>query len=595
MPNFIKILFGSCLGTLLALGVLFFLFFSVIAGLANADKEEPEIKANSLLELDLTTVPELTGNQPMDQFSFELDSDGALGLHDIVRAIEKAEKDDDIKGIYLNSMTQAGGFTKLRAIREALASFRAAGKFVVSYAPAYEQNAYYLASAGDEVYVGPLGVVDFRGLGAEIPFYKNMLDKIGVRFEVFYAGNFKSATEPYRLTEISDSNRLQTREYLTGLWNMMSEDIAATRNLEPATVRGFANQLTGWRGEEAVEAGLIDGVFRRNEVDARLRERLGLQKHEKIERVSIDDYFDARLKKLKGKDDEVAVLFAEGTIIDGKAEPGGIGDKNYVKVIDKLAEDDDVKAVVLRVNSGGGSASSSENIWYAFEKLKDTGKPLVVSMGSVAASGGYYIAAGADSIFAEPSTITGSIGVFTMFPMVDELMNDKLGINFDTVNTAQYSNAFSPFRPLQEGAKEVLTDRTKMIYETFLDRVAEGRPGMNKEQVRRAAGGRVYTGVRALEIGLVDRLGDLDDAIASAATLAGLDQDDISVGQYPKVKSPIEQLIETYLGEDALPPSVGASVVRKQLGEQNYQHFELLRDMSQMNKAQCRLPVVINF
>ena len=275
------------------------------------------------------------------------------------------------------------------------------------------QNGYYLASAGDEIYMGPLGVVDFRGLGAEIPFYKNMLDKVGVRFEVFYAGNFKSATEPYRLTEISDSNRLQTREYLSGIWDLMSADVAASRNLSPATVRGLADNLAGWKDQEAVAAGLVDGIYRRGEVDARLHELLGTDADEKIESVDVDDYFSARLEKIEGGDDQVAVLFAEGTIVDGKAELGSIGDKNYAKEIDKLSEDDDVKAVVLRVNSGGGSASSSENIWYAFEQLKQTGKPFVVSMGSVAASGGYYIAAGADEIFAEPSTITGSIGVFT--------------------------------------------------------------------------------------------------------------------------------------------------------------------------------------
>ncbi|NJC26080.1 signal peptide peptidase SppA [Neolewinella antarctica] len=595
MSNFFKILFGSCLGTLLALGVLGFIGFSAVAGLASSGDDKPDVETNSILKLDLTKLPELTGNLPVDGFEFDLEGIGPLGVHDVVRAIENAKNDDDIKGIYLNSMSQVGGFTKLRLIREALVDFRENGKFVVSYAPVYDQNAYYLASAADEVYVGPLGVVDFRGLGADIPFYKNMLDKVGVRFEIFYAGNFKSATEPFRLTEISDSNRLQTREYLTGLWNMMAEDVAISRNLTPATVRGFANNLTGWKDQAAVDAGLIDGVYRRNEVDTRLRTLLGLESDDKIKGLSVDDYFSARLKLLRGGGDEVAVLFAEGSIVDGKADPGSIGDKNLVKEIDKLAEDDDVKAVVLRVNSGGGSASSSENIWYAFEKFKDTGKPLVVSMGTYAASGGYYIAAGADSIFAEPSTITGSIGVFMLFPMVDELMNEKIGINFDTVNTARYANAFSPFRPLSEGAKDVLKDRTAMIYETFLDRVADGRANLTKEQVRILAGGRVYTGQRALEIGLVDRLGGLDDAIASAAGLAGIDLDDVSVGQYPKMKTPLEQIIETYLGEDAMPTMAGASIVREQLGEDNYRHFELLREMTKVNKAQCRLPVVINF
>ena len=595
MSNFLKVLLGSCLGTLVALVALFFIGFGAIAGLAGSGEEKPTVVANSVLTLDLDGLPELTGNVPVEGFNFELDDKGVLGLHDVLRAIERAKTDDDIKGIYLNSGAQPGGITKLSKLRDALVDFRESGKFVVSYAPFYDQSGYYLASAGDEIYVGPLGVVDFRGLGAEIPFYKNMLDKVGVRFEVFYAGDFKSATEPFRLTEISDSNRLQTREYLNGLWDIMSQDIATSRNLSQSTVRSLASNLTGWKEQAAVDAGLIDGVYRRSEVDARLHELLGTELDDKIETVKVDKYFHARLNSLSGGDDQVAVLFAEGGIVDGKADPGGIGDKNYVKEIDKLIENDDVKAVVLRVNSGGGSASSSENIWYAFERLKQAGKPYVVSMGNVAASGGYYIAANADSIFAEPSTITGSIGVFMMFPMMEELMNERIGINFDTVNTAQYSNAFSPFRPLSDGAQEILQQRTLSIYETFLDRVAAGRPGLNKEQVRRIAGGRVYTGRRALEIGLVDRLGGLDEAISAAATLAGLDADDVTVGQYPRMKTPLEQLIEEFLGEDAVPDQVSAAVVRKQLGEENYRHFELLKEMTQVNKAQCLLPVVINF
>ncbi len=595
MPNFLKVLFGSCLGTLLALGALFFLGASAIASLASSGDEKPTVEANSLLTLDLTTVPELSGNQPIDPFTLDLENTGPLGLHDIVRVIENAKTDDDIKGIYLNNMVQAGGITKLRIIRDALADFRQSGKFIVSYAPAYQQNSYYLASAGDEVYVGPLGVVDFRGLGVEIPFYKDMLDKIGVRFEVFYAGDFKSATEPFRLREISDSNRVQTREYLNGLWSVVVDDIAVSRDLSPEAVRGLADNLAGWKEEAAVEAGLIDGVLRRDEVATRLRDLLGLEADDELPKVDYPDYFEARLDRLKGGDDEVAVLFAEGSIGDGEAEAGSIGDVNYVKAINELAKDDDVKAVVVRISSGGGSASASENIWYALEELKEAGKPFVVSMGSVAASGGYYMAAGADKIFAEPTTITGSIGVFMMFPMMEELMNDRIGINFDTVNTATYANAFSPFRPLGQGEREVLKERTAGIYETFLDRVAEGRENLTKEQVRRIAGGRVYTGTRALELGLVDELGGLEAAIATATELAGMERDEISVGQYPKMKTPLEQLLEDFLGADALPQAATSAVLREQLGERHYRHFEVLKELSKVNEAQSLLPVVITF
>ncbi|MEM9526152.1 MAG: S49 family peptidase, partial [Bacteroidota bacterium] len=303
MSNFFKILFGSCLGTIVGLGVLFFLGISIFAGIAGSAEQKPTVSANSIMTLDLSVVPELTGNTPLDPgfgFNLELDMDEVLGLHYIVCTIEKAKEDDDIKGIYLNSMYQAGGFTKLRIIREALTDFRSSGKFVLSYAPAYDQSAYYLASAGDEVYMGPLGAVDFRGFGADIPFYKEMMDKVGVRFEVFYAGDFKSATEPYRRTNMSDENRLQTRQYLTALWEYQIADVAESRELSEAKVRSFANEVTGWKDQVAVDAGLVDGIKRRSEVDERLHELVGFEEDKKLNKISIEKYFSAKMKKLRG-------------------------------------------------------------------------------------------------------------------------------------------------------------------------------------------------------------------------------------------------------------------------------------------------------
>ena len=599
MSNFFKILLGSCLGTILALVVLFFVGFSAIVGLAASAGEDgkPSVESNSILTLDVAGAPELTNNQAPDGgFELSLKNETKLGLHDMINVIEHAATDDKIKGIYLNNFVQSGGFTKLRQVRDALIKFQESGKFVVTYAPSLDQSAYYLGSVSDEIYIGPLGAVDFRGFGAEVPFYKKMLDKAGVQFQVFYAGDFKGATEPFRFTELSDSNRLQTRQYLNGMWDLMVADVAAARGVSEEQVRGYANNLTGWRDQAAVDAGIVDGILRRSEVDARLHELVGFDPDEKLRTLTETEYFEAKLGTPDGfGSDQVAVLFAEGGIIDGKAEPGGIGDKNYVKEIDQLAEDDDIKAVVLRVNSGGGSASASENIWYAAEKLKETGKPFVVSMGSVAASGGYYIAAGADSIFAEPSTITGSIGVFMMFPIVEELMSDKIGITFDTVNTARHSNAFSPFRTLGNEERDVLKTRTSMIYETFLDRVAAGRPGLDKEDVRKIASGRVYTGVRAQEIGLVDHLGGLDDAVACAARMAGLDDENIYTNHFPKMKTPIEQFIEKFVGADGFEVNVAEGMAREQLGPEHYEHFRLLRQMSQVEKPQCVLPVVVRF
>ncbi|MCX8211857.1 MAG: signal peptide peptidase SppA [Lewinella sp.] len=595
MSNFLKILFGSCLGTLLALGALIFIGISAVAGIASSGDQKPEVETNSILKLDLSQVPELTGNVAMGSFtSFELKTDQVLGVHDVIRAIAKAKDDEDIKGIYMNSMMQSGGLAKLTGIREALVDFKSAGKFVLTYAPILDQTAYYLATAGDEIFLGPLGVVDFRGLGAEVMFYKKMMDKVGVGVDIFYAGKYKSATEPFRRTNMSPESKEQVREFMTDISDLMLANIAEGRNISVADVRSKMNSLEGWKGEEAVSGGLIDGIKTRTEVDARLRELVGFEADEKLKTIELDKYFSARLKKMKGRgNNEVAVLIAEGTIVDGKSENGGIGDKKYVAELERLTEDDDVKAVVLRINSGGGSASSSENIWYAAEQLKAAGKPFVVSMGAVAASGGYYIAAGADSIFAEPMTITGSIGVFSMFPQDKGLMEDKLGLTIDTVNIGKHANGFSPFRPLDDEERAVMKMRTEAIYATFLQRVADGR-SLPLATVQEIAQGRVYAGERALELGLVDRLASLDEAIAAATSLANIDADDVSVGHYPRIKPPLEQLIEDFLGEDAAK-GFSTAIAKDQLGPENYRYFKMMKEVTQSQGAQARMPVMVRF
>ncbi|MGB3800903.1 MAG: signal peptide peptidase SppA [Lewinella sp.] len=593
MSNFLKILLGSCLGTVLALVLVVLIGSAVVSGLAASAEEKPDVSANSILTIQLDGLPELTGNlADADPFA-SLRGEEPLGLHDVLRAIKEAADDDDIKGIYLGNEPAGVSFTTLRSLREAIVEFKESGKFVVAYSPFYTQSAYYLASVADEVYLGPLGVVDFRGLGTQVPFLKNALDQAGIRFEIFYAGDYKSATEPLRRTSISPENREQTKEFLGDLFGVMLEDISQSRNIDSGALYEAANEMTGWKEQEAVDAGLIDGIRHRTEIDELLHDKVGFDYDEKLKTVGLDRYFAARLEKLDGGDDEVAVLVAEGSIVDGPGDLGSIGDKKYVNEIEKLAQDDDVKAVVLRVNSGGGSASSSENIWYALEQLKAAGKPVVVSMGDYAASGGYYIAAAADSIFAEPTSITGSIGVFLTFPIVKELMEDKIGINFDTVNTARNANAFSPFQDLGEEEKQLLNQRTQSIYQTFLQRVADGR-NLPIEQVRELAGGRVYSGIRAREIGLIDNFGNLEDAIASAARLADI-EDDFDVAHYPRTKPAWEAFLEELMGADSDDNQVVSQVVKRQLGAKNYEYFRLLRDMTQAQTPQARLPLVVTF
>ena len=593
MSNFLKILLGSCLGTIAALVILVLIGVSIASGIATSVEEKPSVEANSILTIDLNGLPELTGNlADADPFA-SLRGEEPLGLHDVLRAIERAAEDDDIKGIYLGNEPAGISFTTLRSLRQAILEFKESGKFVVAYSPFYTQSAYYLASVADEVYLGPLGVIDFRGLGTRIPFFKNALDQAGIRFEIFYAGDYKSATEPLRRTGISEENREQTKEFLQDLFGVMLEDISQTRDINPDALYQAAGNMTGWKDEEAVATGLIDGIRHRTEIDELLHDKVGFEQDENLRTVSLSSYFSARLDRLEGGDDEVAVLVAEGSIVDGAGDLGNIGDKKYVNELEKLTEDDDVKAVVLRVNSGGGSASSSENIWYAIEQLKAAGKPVVVSMGDYAASGGYYIAASADSIFAEPTSITGSIGVFLTFPIVKELMEDKIGINFDTVNTARNATAFSPFQDLSEEERQLLNQRTQSIYNTFLQRVSDGR-NLPIERVREIAGGRVYSGIRAREIGLIDDFGNLQDAIASAARLANI-EDDYDVAHYPRTKPAWEAFLDEIMGKGDDDNRVVSTMVKKQLGEKNYEYFQLLRDMTQAQEPQARLPLVVTF
>ncbi|MEL6358219.1 MAG: S49 family peptidase, partial [Bacteroidota bacterium] len=366
---------GSCLGSLIALFVIVIGFISVVAGsIGSAVEQKPEVRSNAILHLNLSQgVPELTGNTELT--GFDPNQDELIGLHDLIRSIEYAAEDDNIKGIYLNNGSVPMAFTSVRLLREAILKFKESGKFVAAYSPYYTQGAYYLATAADEVYMGPLGVVDFRGLGAEIPHFKDMMDRIGVKARVFYAGDYKSATEPLRRNNISPENREQTKEFLEDIFGFMLADLAESRGLSIAEMRKAANEMTGWKEEAAVTAGLVDGILRRTEMEEKLHDKVGIDYDEKLNFVGTNDYFKARLNKLSGGGDEVAVLIAEGSIVDGIGDAGMIGDKKYIKELEKLIEDDDVKAVVLRVNSGGGSASSSENIWYAAEKLKESGKP----------------------------------------------------------------------------------------------------------------------------------------------------------------------------------------------------------------------------
>lgn len=589
MNQFFKFLFASCLGTFLALLLLFFFGMMMVSGFASKamEKQKTVIKANSVLELKFDNpIPEKTNNLPLDPFDF--DKKNTLGLTDMVKAIRQAKEDPDIKGIYVNAMMLNAGRATSNTLREALLDFKKSGKFIVSYANIYTQNAYYIASASDEVLLNPIGAVDFRGLSSMILFFKGMLDKLDVQMRIFYAGKFKSATEPFRLDKMSDENRLQVREYVTALHDDMIADISAARNIPEADLRRIADSYEGRNAKGALNSKLIDRIAYEDEAIDLLKSKLGLEEKDKLNRIKIEDYYDARVKKIDlGSKDKIAVVYAEGTISDGeKGEAGEVLDGKYVKMLRKIRQDNTVKAIVLRVNSPGGSVLASENILREINLCKAAGKPIVVSMGDVAASGGYYIACQADSIFAEENTITGSIGVFGMIPILQQTMKNKLGITSDTVKTGRYSAFGSVLMDFSPEESRMIQERVDWIYQDFLEKVAKGR-NMSVEQVDAIAQGRVWPGNKAREIGLVDDIGGLDRALASAAKLAGLEK--YRTTEFPRTKTGLEQFIEKFDRSSNRDEEIRTWLMRSELGDL-YPVYQMLRDARKNQGIQARLP-----
>ncbi len=549
MRSFIKIVFGSCLGVILA-GLALGLIFSIYtASLFSAGQGQVKVEKNSVLKLSFDQViPEKTNNTEAAIFNFS--NDAFVGTYDIIESIRSAKEDKNIKGIYLHMSFSNLRTAKAEYIREALIDFKESGKFIYAYCGdyGYGQIAYYLATVADEVVLHPMGIVDFRGFSTAIPFFKDMLDNVGISMRAFYAGKYKGATEPYRLNQMSEENRYQIKSYLNELYDNFLDDISASRNLSKTELKRIASQLQGRRAELALESGLVDAIKFEDEVLDDLRKQLDLGEEDDLSLIELSDYHQVREKDRNiGAPSKIAILYAEGEIRNGDETYGMVTDDHYVKMIREIGKDDKVRALVLRVNSPGGDAFVSDEIWRALEQLQEKDIKVVASMGDVAASGGYYIACGADEILAEPNTITGSIGVFGMVPNAEKLLNDKIGIHLDTVKTERYSaGVVNPFYPIGEEEAALVQEGVDNAYNIFLSRVAEGR-GMDRDAVHEIAQGRVWTGRKGVEIGLVDDLGDLHDAIARAASLAGID--DYRITEYPRIKDPIQKLMEELTGE----------------------------------------------
>ena len=539
MKDFFKYVLATVIGIVVAVVVIMFLGVLTIFGLASSSDKDVVIEDNSVLMLELNGIisERIPESSPLD-FLTQLTPMGeetTLGLDDITSAIKKAKENEDIKGIYLLAGTLEAQPASVEAIRDALADFKESGKFIIAYADTYNQLEYYIASLADKVLLNPKGVLDWHGLAGMNIFYKDLMDKLGIEMQIFKVGTFKSAVEPYMLSEMSDANREQTAAYIGSIWQKFSDEVATSRNLSKDALNQIAEEGAMFKtGEELMAAGLVDSLIYKNDMRVYLNRYMGLEEDKKVSAYSVSDMRGVKRNTPRDRSGNiVAVYYAVGDIDGGVSvlptTDEGINSEKVIKDLRKLKDDDDVKAVVLRVNSPGGSAYGSEQIWYAISQLKEK-KPVIVSMGDFAASGGYYISCNADTIVAEPTTLTGSIGIFGMVPNF-QAVTKKIGVNIDIEKTNSLADMGSGFRPMTETEKALMQKTVEQGYDLFTTRCAEGR-GMTQEQIDAIGQGRVWTGTMALERGLVDILGGLDDAIEIAVEKAGIEQ--YTLKSYPE-------------------------------------------------------------
>jgi len=584
MKNF----FSSMLGSLAALFIYSFLSIFVgvafiIAMAAGASKTETvEVKDNTILELRLQgqIVERVSeGDEMFANFNFPGQSDNIAiqGLNDILASIENAANDDNIEGIYVRSDMFSAGFSTSKEIRDALLRFKESGKFVVAYADTYSQKGYYIASAADKVYLNPMGMLDIHGLASNTMYLKNTLEKIGIEMTVVKHGKYKSAVEPFTTDKMSDASREQTTQLLNVMWDIYCNEVGASRELNTEIINKYADKHTALiKPELLLNYKLIDDLKYYDEMLDELKELSGRSDKKKDRRVLTTKY--AKSIDVKNEaNDKIAIIYAEGSI-DGGNNGKGINSKKLSSDIRKARLDDDVKAIVLRVNSPGGSAYGSEQIWREVMLARE-GKPFIVSMGDLAASGGYYISCAAHTIVAQPNTITGSIGIFGVFPNINKL-NEKLGLTFDGVETNKLADFLNPNRPVSAAEKQILQNYIDRGYNSFVGRCADGRQ-MSTDEIDEIAQGRVWTGRDAKELGLVDKIGNIDDAIALAAEMSGLE--DYKIEELPTPKPFIETLMENLQGQ------VKAGMMKVRYGEA-YQLYEYAERIKGMQGTQARMP-----
>ena len=559
-----------------------------ILGMVASTDSTPKVKDNSVLVLNLNGVMQERSQD--DIYSFLTGGEvSSLGLDDLAEAIDKAKTDDNVKGIYIEAgMFAPDGPASVQALREKLVEFKKSGKWIVAYGDQYTQSAYWLCSVADKVIVNPEGLIDWHGLCTETMYFKDLLAKFGVKMQIAKVGKFKSAVEPFFADKMSDANREQVSVYLNGIWGNIVKDVAQSRKLDAKTLNAYADSLVTFSSaDDLVKMKLADQVAYYDEVRADIKKRLGLDEDDKISQVSVSQMC-AQPNKNKA-DDRIAVYYAYGDIVsdaeDGMSQGSAICSGNVVPDLEGLMDDDDVKAVVLRVNSPGGSAYASEQIWRAVTRLKAK-KPVVVSMGTYAASGGYYISCAANYIYAEPTTLTGSIGIFGMFPDVSGLLTDKLGLKFDHVKTNKNSQFGTTSRPFTEEEMQYLTNMVDRGYKTFTKRVSDGRK-IPVERVYEIAEGRVWLGQDALKIKLVDAIGGIDQAVAKAAELAKVKE--YRTKAYPAKADMWESLLNRASSEGG---NYLDGKLRATLGEY-YAPFMYLKQLDRQDAIQARMPAHI--
>lgn len=575
---------SNILATILGLFIFMFLGIVIVGVIISAASSEKEvaIAENSILHLKLNSpIVERAIDDPFNELEI-LGGEGSIGLVELKEAILNAKDDDKIKGIYLESQFIGAGFASLEEIRNALLDFKSSGKFILAYGEFFSEGDYYLVSVADNIALNPQGVLEFNGLSSEVVFLKGMLDKLGIEPEIFKVGDYKSAVETFTRTDMSEESRIQVNSFINSIYDVYLDNVAEARGVTLNSLVNISDSMLVRSPEDAVELKLVDRLAYQDEVYSDMKERLDIEEEEDLELVKLSQYRKS-FKNTSASANRISVIVASGTIVSGKGDDNSIGSDKFAEEIRKARKDDKVKAVVLRINSPGGSAVASDVIWREVV-LTSKEKPVIASMSDVAASGGYYIAMGCDTIVAQPNTITGSIGIFSMLFNAKEFLNEKLGITTDVVNTGEFSDIYTVTRPLSEFEKSILQKDVGERYEVFVGKAAEGRD-MSVGELKKVASGRVWSGVEAKDNGLVDILGGLNEAISIAAGKAGI-SDDYKVNYYPRQKNFFEQVMSD-LGQD-----VETRYMQYRFGDM-YPLVKKVKELEQIQGVQALMPYTL--